>query len=232
LRRDRFACSLTKPRASSATVAPPWPSLDVTSDVSVATAVAAIIERFGRIDAVINNARNGGTLGYWASLDAAYTQAMFDVHVFGMERVSRAVLPTMLAQGAGTIVNIASTVGWVPMPMAAANCAAKAAVLAFSQSLHGELAGRGITVMIFAPPHMSTDAGKAWPLDAQVFTPEWAAEQLLRTLRRGRLRFLAGGSNRLLLAIQRLSPGLAARIMRDMGLRAGAKALARSRSAP
>ena len=202
--------------------------MDVTSNISVAAAIETALRRFGRIDAVINNAGNGGKLGFWASTDAAHTQAMFDVHVFGMERVSRAVLPTMLAQGSGTIVNIASTVGWVPMPMAAAYCAAKAAVMAFSQSLHGELADKGIAVAVFAPPHMSTDAGKAWPLDAQVFTPEWAADQLVRTLRRGRHRFLAGGSNRLLLAIQRVSPGLAERIMRNMGLRAGAKAIAMS----
>jgi hypothetical protein len=54
--------------------------------------------------------------------------------------------------------------------------------------------------------------------------PEWVGEEFVRALRRGRPRFLAGASNRALLLIQRIAPRLAARIMTDIGLRAGAKA--------
>lgn len=99
-------------------------AMNVTSDTSVATAVASVLERFGHIDAVVNNAGNGSKLAFGDSTDPSVTRALFEVHVFGMERVSRAVLPSMLARGSGTIVNIASTVAWVPMP-AAAYCAAK-----------------------------------------------------------------------------------------------------------
>jgi NADP-dependent 3-hydroxy acid dehydrogenase YdfG len=122
--------------------------LDVTSDASVAAAVDEVLGRLGRIDAVVNNAGNAGRLSPWDRMDPAATRAMFDVHVFGMERVTRAVLPHMLARGSGTIVNIASTLAWVPMPMAAAYSAAKAAVLSFSESLRGELAGRGVDVVL------------------------------------------------------------------------------------
>jgi NAD(P)-dependent dehydrogenase (short-subunit alcohol dehydrogenase family) len=201
--------------------------MDVTDPASVAAGVESALRRFGRIDAVVNNAGNGGTLGWWASADPEAMRAMFDVHLFGMETVTRAVLPAMLAQGAGTVVNIASTVAWVPMPSAAAYSAAKAAVVAFSESLRGELAPRGIDVVVFGPPHTSTDAGRAWPLEGpRVFPPEWVAEELVRALRRGTPSFLAGASNRALLVMQRIVPGLAARIMRDIGLRAGAKAVA------
>ncbi|WP_434046172.1 MULTISPECIES: SDR family NAD(P)-dependent oxidoreductase [Sorangium] len=207
-------------------------AMDVTSDASVGAAVASILERLGRIDVVVNNAGNGGRLSLWESTDGAFTRAMFDVHVFGMERVTRAVLPAMLAQGSGVVVNIASTVAWVPMPAAAAYCAAKAAVVAFSESLRGELEGRGVRVTVFAPPHTSTDAGNDWPLEGpQVFAPEWVAEQLVETLRRDRRSFLAGASNRSLLVLQRIAPALAARIMRDIGLRAEAKSAARMRGA-
>jgi len=199
--------------------------LDVTSDASVAAAVDEVLGRLGRIDAVVNNAGNAGRLSPWDRMDPAATRSMFDVHVFGMERVTRAVLPHMLARGSGTIVNIASTLAWVPMPMAAAYSAAKAAVLSFSESLRGELAGRGVEVMLFAPPHTRTPS--EMPLQGpRVFTPEWVAEELVRSLRRGRACFLAGASNRALLVMRRIAPGLASRIMRDIGLRAGARALA------
>ncbi len=197
--------------------------MDVTSDASVATAVETVVRHFGRIDAVVNNAGNAGRLSPWAAADATATRSMFDVHVFGMERVSRAVLPHMLAQGGGTIVNIASTLAWVPMPMAAAYSAAKAAVLSFSESLRAELADRGIEVMLFAPPHTRTPS--EMPLRGpRVFAPEWVAHELVRSLRRGRACFLAGASNRALLVMRRIAPGVASRIMRDIGLRAGARA--------
>lgn len=198
-------------------------AMDVTSDASVVAAVETVVRRFGRIDAVVNNAGNAGRLSSWATAEPTATRSMFDVHVFGMERVTRAVLPHMLAQGGGTVVNIASTLAWVPMPMAAAYSAAKAAVLSFSESLRAELADRGIEVMLFAPPHTRTPS--EMPLRGpRVFSPEWVADELVRSLRRGRACRLAGASNRALLVMRRIAPGVASRIMRDIGLRAGAGA--------
>ena len=211
-------------RAGASVLAVP---MDVTSDASVAAAVEAVVGRFGRVDAVVNNAGNAGRLTFWASAEPAATRTLFDVHVFGMERVTRAVLPHMLAQGGGTVVNFASTLAWVPMPMAAAYSAAKAAVLSFSESLRGELAGRGVDVVLFAPPHTRTPS--EMPLQGpRVFTPEWVADELVRALSRGRVCFLAGASNRALLVMRRIAPGVASRIMRDIGLRAGARALSRA----
>jgi short-subunit dehydrogenase len=130
---------------------------------------------------------------------------MFEVHVFGAER----------------------------MPSAAAYSAAKAAIVSLSESLRAELAPDGIEVVLFAPPHTSTDGGRAWPLEGpRVHTPEWVAGELLDTLRRGRASRLAGGSSRVLLAIRRIAPAYAAYLMRGIGLRAVAKAEAqRSRAA-
>lgn len=197
-------------------------ALDVTSDASVRDGVAEVLARLGRIDVLINNAGNGGRLARWADTDPAATRVMFEVHVFGMERVSRAVLPAMLARGRGTIVNIASVVAEVPMPNAAAYCAAKAAVVAFSGSLRGELGPRGIDVRVFAPPHTRTAAGDAWPLGlARTFSPEWVADALVRSLRRGDARVFAGSTSWMLLALHRVAPGLASRVMTDIGLRAG-----------
>jgi NAD(P)-dependent dehydrogenase (short-subunit alcohol dehydrogenase family) len=199
-------------------------AMDVTSDESVAAALAEVGRAFGGVDVVINNAGSGGALSLWSSNDAAALRAMFDVHVFGMERVTRAALPLMLARGGGAVVNVASTVGWVPMPGAAAYSAAKAAVISLSESLRAELSGRGIDVRLFAPPHTSTEAGKAWPLDLpKIFAPDWVAAALIRMLKRDRVRVVAGG-NGMLLFLQRLSPRLATRIMNGLGFRALAKA--------
>jgi NAD(P)-dependent dehydrogenase (short-subunit alcohol dehydrogenase family) len=191
--------------------------LDVTSDASVERAVAQALAHFGRIDVLINDAGNGGSVQLWASSDPALTRQMFEVHVLGAERMMRALVPAMRVQGGGVIVNFASTVAWVPMPGAAAYSSAKAAVVALSLSLRAELAQHGIDVRVFAPPHTSTEAGKAWPLPLpKIFEPEWVAEQLVRALRGKRARVIPGGNGSLLF-MQRVSPALAAWIMNGIG---------------
>ncbi len=197
--------------------------MDVTDDASVANAVAEVLRAFGRIDVLVNNAGNGGQLGLWAASDSAAVRAMFDTHVFGSERVTRAVLPTLLAQRCGVVVNFASTVAWVPMPGATAYSAAKAAVVAMSASLRAELKESGIDVRVFSPPHTSTAAGKDWPLDLpKIFEPAWVAKQFVRALRGDASRATPGG-NGMLLLIQRIYPKLAVRIMNGLGFRALAK---------
>jgi NAD(P)-dependent dehydrogenase (short-subunit alcohol dehydrogenase family) len=197
--------------------------MDVTDDASVVNAVAEVVREFGRIDVLVNNAGNGGTLGLWAASDSAAVRAMFDTHVFGSERVTRAVLPTLLAQRSGVVVNFASTVAWVPMPGATAYSAAKAAVVAMSASLRAELKESGIDVRVFSPPHTSTAAGNDWPLDLpKIFEPEWVAQQFVRALHSDASRATPGG-NGMLLLIQRIYPALAVRIMNGLGFRALAR---------
>ena len=217
---ERLARAVIETGEGARAVAVP---LDVTDDASTAAAIAQVRDAFGRIDLLVNNAGNGGTLGLWSNSDSHSVRAMFDVHVFGAERMARAVLPTMLEQHSGVIVNFASTVAWVPMPGATAYSAAKAAVVAMSESLRAELRDSGIDVRIFSPPHTSTDAGLQWPLDLpKIFTPDWVADQFVRALRRDAVRATPGG-NGALLFIQRIAPALATRIMHGLGFRALAK---------
>jgi NAD(P)-dependent dehydrogenase (short-subunit alcohol dehydrogenase family) len=197
--------------------------LDVTDEASVHAAVAQVLARYGRIDVLVNNAGSGGTLGLWAAAEPAALRNMFDVHVFGAERMARAVLPAMTAQSAGTVVNIASTVAWVPMPGASAYSAAKAAVVALSESLCAELRGSGIDVRVFTPPHTSTASGKLWLLDLpKIFEPAWVAQQFVRALQSDRRHAMPGG-NAMLLLVQRVWPALATRIMNGLGFRALAR---------
>lgn len=199
-------------------------ALDVGDTASIERAVRTMLDRFGHVDVAINCAGNGGRLTLWDQAPANQLGAMIDTHLLGAERVARALLPAMLARGSGRIVNIASTVGWVPMPAAAAYSAAKAAVIAFSEALHGELRGRGIEICVFAPPHTNTAAGRAWQIQGpRMFEPDWVANEFVQALRTDQVSFLAGTSNRLLLGIRRLSPAYARYIMRRIGLKAIAR---------
>src|SRR5262245_36505989 len=89
--------------------------LDVRNEASINDAVAEVLRRAGRIDALVNNA--GSTvLGTIEETAIEQAQDLFDVNFFGGARVTRAVLPTMRAQHAGRIVFVSSVVGFLPAP--------------------------------------------------------------------------------------------------------------------
>src|SRR6266567_2682180 len=89
--------------------------LDVASDASVHAAVGQVIERSGRIDVLVNNA-GVGAAGAAEESSVAQDQRVFDVNVFGVIRMTKAVLPHMRARGSGRIINISSVLGFVPAP--------------------------------------------------------------------------------------------------------------------
>ncbi|MCC8243051.1 SDR family NAD(P)-dependent oxidoreductase [Saccharothrix luteola] len=91
--------------------------LDVTSDESVTSVVGQVIARFGRLDVLVNNA-GVGTDVVAEEVSVAQAQRIFDVNVFGLMRMTRAVLPHMRTQGSGRIINV-SSVGGVPIPFMA-----------------------------------------------------------------------------------------------------------------
>ena len=87
--------------------------LDVASDASVTAAVQQVIERFGRIDVLVNNA-GVGSIGAAEENSVAQAQAVFDINVFGVMRMVKEVLPHMRAQGRGRIVSLSSVLGVHP----------------------------------------------------------------------------------------------------------------------
>jgi short-subunit dehydrogenase len=128
---------------------------DVTDEISVNNTVAEVLKQAGRIDLLVNNA-GIGLLGAAEESSTAQAQALFDVNVFGITRVTNAVLPAMRKQGQGRIVNVGSVLGLIPAPYNALYAASKHAVEGYSESLDHELRTFGIRVALVEPGFTQT----------------------------------------------------------------------------
>jgi short-subunit dehydrogenase len=129
--------------------------LDVASDESVTAAVEGVIERSGRIDVLVNNA-GFGSGGAAEESSLAQDQRVFDINVFGVLRMTKAVLPHMRSRGGGRIVNISSIVGFIPMPYMAVYAASKHAIEGYSESLDHEVREYGVRVLLVEPAWTNT----------------------------------------------------------------------------
>ncbi len=130
-------------------------ALDVTDDASVAAAVGEVLDRSGRLDVLVNNAGIGiGGAAEESSIDQA--RALFETNLFGVIRMTRAVLPHMRARGSGRIVNVSSVLGLVPAPFMALYAASKHALEGYSESLDHELREHGVRVSLIEPAYTRT----------------------------------------------------------------------------
>jgi NAD(P)-dependent dehydrogenase (short-subunit alcohol dehydrogenase family) len=130
--------------------------LDVQDRASITSTVADGVERFGRIDALINNA-GFSLFGVFEAISREKIQEQFDVNVFGMMDVTRALLPHFRRNKGGLIINISSRAGLVGLPMISLYCAAKYALEGFSEALAYELASQHIVIKIVEPSGGVTD---------------------------------------------------------------------------
>jgi len=128
---------------------------DVTDDASVAKLVDDVLAEAGRIDLLVNNA-GIGLVGGAEESSTAQAQALFDVNVFGVLRVTNAVLPTMRRQAQGRIINMSSILGLIPSPYNAIYSASKHAIEGYSESLDHELRTWGIRVALVEPAYTNT----------------------------------------------------------------------------
>ena len=124
--------------------------LDVTSDASVNEAVAQALAVDGRIDVVVNNAGVGAG-GYAETFTADQFRQLFEINVAGVQRVHRAVLPSMRAAGRGLLIAVSSTMGRIVIPYSAPYTASKWALEGMMESYRYELAPAGIDVAIVEP---------------------------------------------------------------------------------
>lgn len=130
--------------------------LDVTNEASIAEAVSAAVGKHGRIDVLLNNA-GYGSLGIFESSTAEQIRRQIDTNVVGMMSVTKTILPTMRAQGSGTIINVSSIAGHLGLPLFSIYNSTKFAVEGFSESLRYELLPFGIRVKIIEPGPIKTD---------------------------------------------------------------------------
>src|SRR5438034_7957570 len=129
--------------------------LDVTNDESVSTVVRRVIERFGRLDVLVNNAGTGAA-GAAEESSVAQAQRIFDINFFGLIRMTKAALPHLRAQGRGRIINISSVLGLVPAPYMASYSATKHAIEGYSESVDHELRQHGVRVLLIEPAYTRT----------------------------------------------------------------------------
>jgi len=130
--------------------------LDVTDVDSIKTAVAATLEKFGRIDAVVNNA-GFAVVGPFEAATEEQIVRQFETNVFGVMNVCREILPYFREARRGTIVNVASMGGRLTFPLYSIYHASKWALEGFSESLQYEVKEFGIKVKIIEPGPIKTD---------------------------------------------------------------------------
>lgn len=170
---------------------------DLNATDAAETLVARLDEANLTVDILINNAGLGihGDVGT-ASLQTATTQVA--VNVNSLTALSSLLLPGMLARGRGTIINVASTAAFQPVPHMAVYAASKAYVLAFTRALWSETRGTGVDVLALCPGATDTaffdTAGDAASVGSRR-TPEQVVDTALRALRRGKPSVVDGRAN-------------------------------------
>lgn len=144
--------------------------LDVSDNQSIKTAISEGIEKFGKIDALVNNA-GYGQQGLFEAISAEKIRAQFEVNVFGLMNVTHAILPHFRSRKQGTLVNVTSGAGRVTVPLISVYAASKFAVEGFSESLSYELESQNIKVKIIAPGYVVTPFYERAAVD-YAFDPE------------------------------------------------------------
>ena len=129
--------------------------LDVTDDESTTGVVREILDRSGRIDVLVNNAGVGVT-GAAEESSIEQARALFETNLFGLMRMTRAVLPHMRRQGSGRVVNVSSVLGLMPAPFMALYAASKHAIEGYSESLDHDVRDQGVRVLLVEPAYTRT----------------------------------------------------------------------------
>ena len=200
-------------------------------DVSDASAIEAaahmVLERFGHVDVLINNA---GVTQRSLAKDTilAVDRRIMEVDFFGAVALTKAVLPSMLALHSGRIVVISSVAGRVGTPLRSAYAASKHALHGFFDSLRAEVHAEGLGVTIICPGFIRTEIsrhalkgdGSAYaimdPALAAGMPVERCASRIVAAIRSGKDEVTIGGRETLGIALHRFFPGLFRRLIRRM----------------
>ena len=203
--------------------------LDITRSEDMPAAVEQVLERFGRIDLLINNA-GISQRSLFKDTDISVYRTIFDVDVIGPIALTKAVLPVMLEQGRGHIVVTSSIAGKMGVPYRTGYCAAKHAVMGFFDSLRAELHGTGITVSTVLPGFVRTniskeavtgDGSRFGTTDSNIdggMDVNKCAEVIVKALKKGKQEFaVSQGPEKHTLWLKRLFPGLVMKMAHKFG---------------
>lgn len=127
-----------------------WIECDVADTTSVQTAVSEAVEKFGKLDIVVNNAGVGAQGDVTANSDVEWSRA-WEVNVVGMARVSRVALPHLRRSSAASITNTASVASMIGLPERVLYSATKGAVMSMTKAMAADYVGEGIRVNCVAP---------------------------------------------------------------------------------
>jgi len=157
------------------------------ADLSEAGDLARLEERAASDEGLTLLVNNAGFGAYrpFVELDPAVAESLIDVHVTATVRLTRAVLPRMVARGSGAVVNIASMLAFSgtlpagPLPHRATYAASKSFMVTFTQTLAGELAGTGVRVMVCCPGVVKTEFHEVQGMDFSR-APRMSSEDIVR----------------------------------------------------
>ncbi|WP_338538735.1 SDR family oxidoreductase [Janibacter terrae] len=163
---------------------------DLTAPETASRLVERTIERYGRVDGLVNNAALFDTRDSFTEIEDELWASTFEVNLFAVARLTRAVIPAMRDAGGGSIVHLGSEAARMPDPTMAPYAASKAAILSLSKSLAAELGPAGVRSNVVSPGPTRTvlfDApgGFADQLAARFGTdPDTAVDRFIREERR------------------------------------------------
>ena len=131
-------------------------SMDVTDDTSVNAAIQTILQKAGAVQFLVNNA-GYSLMGALEETSIAEARQQFETNLFGLLRVTNAILPGMRQQGSGRIVNISSVLGFLPAPYMGIYAASKHAVEGYTETLDHEVRRFGVRALLVEPAYTKTN---------------------------------------------------------------------------
>jgi short-subunit dehydrogenase len=201
--------------------------LDLTQSGTFPALTALVLEKFGRVDILVNN---GGVSqrALAADMRLDVERTMMEVNYFGSVALTKAVLPSMLARRAGHVVAISSVMGYVGTPGRSTYAASKHALHGYFDSLRAEVWPAGLKVTLVCPgyvqTHVSDNAfgahgekhGRTDATHVRGITAERCAAATLRAIALGKEEISVGGFETWAIALKRFLPGVFSRVIRRM----------------
>jgi NAD(P)-dependent dehydrogenase (short-subunit alcohol dehydrogenase family) len=168
--------------------------LDVTDENSIKSAIQSILSEAGRIDLLVNNAGYVLT-GAFEDIGINEIKALYETNVFGVIRVTQAVLPIMRKQGLGRIINISSGAGRIGYPGGSAYVSSKFALEGLSESMAFEVEQFGIRTVLVEPGFVRTKIGENMAISKKTQDPNSPYSQMMQMMSSNQERMLENGSD-------------------------------------